>query len=567
MTLVWPDAGLPEDVRRSLVGTGTPFELVEEEVLGTVMEVFANRPRTIVEILRGGVERFGGRPYTVFPEREFSFESIIDPIGAVARGLRDKYGVEKGDRVGICAANCVEWVLTFWAVTALGGVTVALNGWWTGPEISYALELTEPKVLLGDRRRMSRLEGVDVGSLPCVVFEDEFEGIESSGAGAALPDVAIDEDDPFLMQFTSGTTGRPKGAMISHRSNIHFGLATYLRAAESMAKAAAAGEAVPAPVPPCSISASPMFHVAGLNCSLVLAPMSGQTIVYPPPGKWQETVQLELTEKYRGTVWSLVPTQLWRLLEWPALKDYHLSSLRNVGGGSAVWPPELLRKLEETLPWVRPGLGLGFGMTETNGLGTSLSRGDTYTHPDSIGQPAPTVQVEIRDPGTRLVLPPGEVGEIALRTAATFLGYWRNPEATARALDAERWYHTGDFGHIRDGFVYLEGRRQDLIIRGGENIYPIEIENRLIEHPGLFEVAVVGVPHPTLGHEVKAYVVEKVPGSLTEADVEEWCAVTLARFKVPTHVEFVAELPHNATGKVLKHLLGSAEVPSDFVQE
>jgi acyl-CoA synthetase (AMP-forming)/AMP-acid ligase II len=566
MTLVWPDAGLPEDVWRSLVGPGTPFELVEEEVLGTVMEVFANRPRTIVEILRGGVERFGGRPYTVFPEREFSFESIIGPVAAVARGLRDKYGIEKGDRVGICAANCVEWVLTFWAVTALGGVTVALNGWWTGPEIAYALELTEPKVLLGDRRRMSRLEGVDVGTLPCVVFEEEFEGIESSGAGAALPDVDIDEDDPFLILFTSGTTGRPKGAMISHRSNIHFGMATYLRAAESMARAAA-GESVPAPVPPCSISASPMFHVAGLNCSLVLAPMSGQTIVYPPAGRWQESVQLELTEKYRGTVWSLVPTQLWRLLEWPGLLDYDLSSLRNVGGGSAVWPPELLRKLEETLPWVRPGLGLGFGMTETNGLGTSLSRGDTYTRPDSIGQPAPTVQVEIRDPGTHQVLPHGEVGEIALRTAATFLGYWRNPEATALALDAERWYHTGDFGHVRDGFVYLEGRRQDLIIRGGENIYPIEIENRLTEHPGLFEVAVVGVPHPALGQEVKAYVVEKVPGSLTATDVVEWCAVTLARFKVPTHVEFVAELPHNATGKVLKHLLGSAQAPSDFVQE
>jgi acyl-CoA synthetase (AMP-forming)/AMP-acid ligase II len=174
MTLVWPDAGLPEDVRRSLVGPGAPFELVEEEVLGTVMEVFAHRPRTIVEILRGGVERFGARPFTVFPERELSFESIIGPVAAVARGLKDKYGIEKGDRVGICAANCVEWVLTFWAVTALGGVTVALNGWWTGPEIAYALELTQPKVLLGDRRRLSRLEGIDVGGLPCVVFEDEF---------------------------------------------------------------------------------------------------------------------------------------------------------------------------------------------------------------------------------------------------------------------------------------------------------------------------------------------------------------------------------------------------------
>jgi acyl-CoA synthetase (AMP-forming)/AMP-acid ligase II len=567
MTLVWPDSGLSEDVRRALIGPGAPFELAEEDVLGTVMEVFAHRPRTIVEILRGGVERFGARPYTVFPEREFSFESIIDPVAAVARGLRDKYGIEKGDRVAICAANCVEWVLTFWAVTALGGVTVALNGWWTGPEMAYALELTEPKVLLGDRRRLSRLEGIDVGTLPCVVFEDEFEGIESSGAGAALPEVDIVEDDPFLILFTSGTTGRPKGAMISHRSNIHFGLSTYLRGAENMARVAAAGESVPAPVPPCSISASPMFHVAGLNCSLVLAPFSGQTIVYPPAGKWQETVQLELTERYKGTVWSLVPTQLWRLLEWPALKEYDLTSLRTVGGGSAVWPPELLRKLEEALPWVRPGLGLGYGMTETNGLGTSLSRGDTYTRADSIGQPAPTVQVEIRDPETHQALPHGQVGEIALRTAASFLGYWRNPEATARVFDAERWYHTGDFGHVRDGFVYLEGRRQDLIIRGGENIYPIEIENRLIEHPDLLEVAVVGVPHAALGQEVKAYVVERIPGSLTEADVEEWCAVTLARFKVPTHVEFVAELPHNATGKVLKHLLGSDQAPSDFVQE
>ena len=134
-------------------------------------------------------------------------------------------------------------------------------------------------------------------------------------------------------------------------------------------------------------------------------------------------------------------------------------------------------------------------MTETNGLGTSLRLDGTYTHPDSIGRPSATVQVEIRDPDTHAALPDGQVGEIAMRSGATFLGYWRNPEATAKALDADRWYHTGDFGHVRDGFVYLEGRRQDLIIRGGENIYPVEIENRLIEHPAVAEVAVVG-RHP-----------------------------------------------------------------------
>jgi acyl-CoA synthetase (AMP-forming)/AMP-acid ligase II len=567
VTHSWPDPGLSEEMRLSLIGPGSPFELVEEEVLGTPMAVFANRPRTIVEILRGGAERFTGRSYTVFPDRQFSFDSIIGPVAAVARSLKDKYGIEQGDRVAICSANCVEFALTFWAVTVLGGVTVALNGWWTGPEMAYALDLTEPKLLLGDRRSLDRLQGLDRGRLPIVVFDENFGKLESAGAGADLPDVDIDEDDPFLILFTSGTTGRPKGAMISHRSNIHFGLASQLGAAEGMAKSAAADLPAQPPSAPCSISAAPMFHVAGLNCSLVLAPMNGLTIAYPPVGKWKEETQLQLTERHRATVWSVVPTQLWRLLDWPGLGEYDLSSLRTIGGGSAVWAPELLRRLEEKLPGVRPGLGLGYGMTETNGLGTSLRQDATYTHPHSIGRVTPTVELEIRDPVTHMAVPDGQVGEIAMRSGAGFLGYWRNPEATEKALDAARWYHTGDFGHVHDGFVYLEGRRQDLIIRGGENIYPVEIENRLIEHPGLAEVAVVGIAHPTLGQEVTAYVVEKAPGTVTAADIQSWCSATLAGFKVPSQVEFVPDLPHNASGKVLKHLLGSVKPSNDFVQE
>jgi acyl-CoA synthetase (AMP-forming)/AMP-acid ligase II len=566
MTLTWPSSSLPEELRLALVGLGAPFELIEEEVLGTPIPVFANRPRTIVEILRSGAEHFAGRPYMVFPERELSFDSVIGPVAAVAQSLKDKYGVGRGDRVAICSANCVEFALTFWAVTVLGGVTVALNGWWTGPEMAYALDLTEPKLLVGDRRCLDRLPGSDLPGLPRLLFEEDFAALEAAGAGAVLPDEDIDEDDPFLILFTSGTTGRPKGAMISHRSNIHFGLATRLSAAEGMATAPAKQPAQPAALT-CSISASPMFHVAGLNCSLVLAPLNGLTIVYPPAGKWSEASQLELTDRHGATMWSLVPTQLWRLLDWPGLGDYDLSSLRTIGGGSAVWAPELLRRLEEKLPWVRPGLSMGYGMTETNGLGTSLRLADTYSHPDSIGRPSATMQIEIRDPDTRVALPDGEVGEIAMRSGATFLGYWRNPEATAKALDAERWYHTGDFGHARDGFVYLEGRRQDLIIRGGENIYPVEIENRLIEHPDLAEVAVVGVAHATLGQEVTAYVVERVPGTVTEADIRDWCSAALAGFKVPAHVDFVPDLPHNASGKVLKHLLGSDRPSSDFVQE
>jgi acyl-CoA synthetase (AMP-forming)/AMP-acid ligase II len=554
--LTWPDPTLPESVYNGLVGPGAPFEIVTEDVLGTPMQVFKNRPRSLREMLLNAAERFSDRPYVVFPERTITYGEMPMAAAAVAKTLAEKYGVGPGDRVAIAAANSVEYALTFWATTMLGGITVAMNGWWTGPEMTYALELTEPTVLLGDRRRIERLDGeTPPAELPVVVFEDEFAAIEAAGAGAPVPDQPIDEDDPFLILFTSGTTGRPKGALLSHRSNIHFVWTTMTRGAEGFARAMAAGKEPDLPAgAPCMICASPYFHVSGLNCQLVMATASGMTIVYPPQGKWREDVHLELTAKHGATAWSLVPTQLWRLLSWPDLENYDLSSLKTIGGGSSVWAPELLRTLEQRLPNVRPGLGTGWGMTESNGAGTSLRSDLTYEHPDSIGQPTPTVELEVRDPATGEALPEGEVGEICVRMGALFLGYWNNPEATKAALTEDRWYRTGDFGHIKGTLVFLEGRRQDLIIRGGENIYPAEIEVRLIEHPEITEVAVIGVDHETLGQEVKAYVVATAP--LTEAEVREFAAKSLAGYKVPTHVEFVSELPHNATGKVLKHLLG-----------
>ena len=449
-----------------------------------------------------------------------------------------------------------------------GAITVAMNGWWTGIEMEYALALTEPKVLLGDERRLARLADDVFADLQRVSFENDFQALEELGAGASLPDVEIAEDDPYLILFTSGTTGRPKGALLSHRSNIHFLYSTALRGAEGLMRDAKPPQANAAPAsPPCIISASPLFHVSGLNCQLVMAPMSGMTIVYPRPGKWDEDVHLRLTAEHRATVWSLVPTQLWRLIEWPTLDRYDLTSLQSVGGGSAVWPPELLRRLGERLPGVRTNLGLGYGMTETNGLGTSLRGKATFERPTSVGQAGPTVEVQVRDPLSGSVLHEGEIGEIFLRSAANFLGYWANPAATAAVLSDDRWYRTGDHGHIADGFVYLEGRRTDLIIRGGENIYPAEIEIRLIEHPDIVEVAVVGVDHATLGQEVKAYVVPRAQGVLDADAVREFASRTLATFKAPTYVEFLDALPHNASGKVLKHLLGQPAAASGFIEE
>ena len=557
--------GVPEATAQALMGPGAPFEMREEDVLGTRLPVFARRPRSLWDLLAGAAERFPDRPYLVFPDSSYTFREILTPIAAAARVLRDDYGVGKGDRVAIASANCAEYVFATWAAVALGAVTVALNGWWTAPELAYGITLSDPKVVLADARRLERLAAApDPVTPPVVPLEgDWWRGGLATGPAGEVPVTPVDEDDPYLILFTSGTTGRPKGALLSHRGNIHFILASLLSGALNSAATpapAGAGDA-----PPCVLGASPMFHIAGMNSQIVMAPVTGMTIVYPPQGRWQESVHLQLSQDFRVSNWSLVPAQLWRLVDWPDLGAYDLSALRSIGGGSAVWPPELLRRAREVLP--QAVVRLGYGMTETNGLGTSLGPPQTSTHPESVGRPSPSVEVEVRDPGTGEAVEEGETGEVCLRTAAALLGYWRNPEATAAALDADRWYRTGDFGHVRDGLLFLEGRRHDLIIRGGENIYPAEIENRLVEHPAVAEVAVVGVDHPTLGQEVKAFVVPAAGQPLTEQDVRAWVGESLAAFKVPAHVAFVDALPRNAMGKVLRAQLLDPATPASFVPE
>jgi acyl-CoA synthetase (AMP-forming)/AMP-acid ligase II len=264
------------------------------------------------------------------------------------------------------------------------------------------------------------------------------------------------------------------------------------------------------------------------------------------------------------TSWSGVPTQFWRLLRHPALGSHDLSSVSTVGSGGAVFPPELVRELHERLPHVR--LGNGYGMSESVGLGT-ITGGDLFLElPESVGPAQPTVEVQIRDEHGA-VLREDEVGEIHLRTPSVFLGYWNDDPATAAVLGEGRWYRTGDFGRISDGLLYLASRRRDMILRGGENIYPIEIENRLVEHPEIDDAAVIGVDHLELGQEVKAFVVREEGSLLTAGDVRDWCAAALAAFKVPARVEFRDSLPYTLTGKIMKHQLEQEERTSGLTPE
>ncbi len=574
--LTWAeDERLPEAARASLTGPGAPFEMTEEDVLGTIMQVFVKRPRNMRQVLESAGERFGDRPFLIFPGRTFTHRSMIEPVSAVAGALRRRYGIEPGDRVAVVAANCEGHALTSWASICLGGIIVELNGWWTGPEMVHGLELTKPKVLLGDRKRLDRLAGHDIG-VPVVCFEDDLADLEAEGAGVDLPPDRIDEDDPMVILFTSGTTGRSKGAVLSHRAHIHMmmqaalqgAVGAILEPASSLQPGAAPGGAsAPAPsgVSGCAIGVSPMFHISGFSTALIGGSVMGMTIAYPPPGRWDPQVQLEMTERFQATNWALVPTQLWRLLEHPDFDRYDLSSLRRVGGGGATFQPELWRRVAEKLPHL-DRMGTGYGMTETCGAGTHQDGRAAVEHPDAVGAPVPGYSLSVRDPDGNVVAE-SEVGEIWLRGPCNLLRYWDNAEATARALDADRWYHAGEFGHIEGGLLHLDGRGSELIIRGGENIYPIEIENRLIEHPAVAEVAVIGIPDRILGEEVKAVLVLHPGADLDVETMKEWVGAALAAFKVPSQLEIVERLPHNATGKVMKHVLRDPAANLSGIQE
>ncbi len=537
----------PADQYGELLGPGAPFEIAENEVLGVRHEVFVRRLPHLRALLEQGAASFGDRPYLVHGDQTVSFAEAARLVAATAAKLREEHGIGRGDHVAVAAANRYEHVIVAWAVTVLGGVLVELNGWWTGAELQHGIELTEPALLIGDGPRLDRLQG-QIPSLPRVDLADVWPAW--STVDAELPDTPIDEDDPFVILFTSGTTGRSKGAVLTHRNNLHWMQSIALRSA-------AAGASTPNP---CEVAALPLFHISGLNCQAISSMGNGTKIVYmPPPGKWTPEHQLALTEQHRVTTWRLVPTQAWRLLEHPDRDRYDLSSLRSIVGGGSVWAPALLERLGQAFPQARNGLLVGLGMTETNGTGATAAMPGLLDKPGNVGGPPPAASLRVCKSGGDDELSDAEVGEIQIRSASVFLGYHRDPEATAAALNADRWYRTGDFGFIADGMLFIEGRRSDLILRGGENIYPAEIEDRLRSHPDVDDVAVVGVPHKELGEEVKAVVVRRPASTLDAPAVRAWSAQVLAPFKVPAHVEFRDRLPRNAAGKVVKHLLEANE--------
>jgi acyl-CoA synthetase (AMP-forming)/AMP-acid ligase II len=523
-----------------LTAAGQPLELVEENVLGARMLVFKNRNHSLAELLSASVE-YGDRDYLVTAGSRLSFADHAAQVASLAAALRDDYGVRPGDRVAISGANCPEWVVTFWATVALGAVAVGFNAWWSRREHDYALDLVEPRVVVADAKRAALLDGVTV---PVLTLDGDVTGLARRSPAAPLPAADVDEDDPATILFTSGTSGRPKGVVHTHRNLL--AVVDFHRLNDAVA--ATFGDPTPSHDKR-FLMTMPLFHIGSLHNLTVPRLATGSTAVIHR-GAFDVDRICRLIESARVTQMGVVPTMAHRLVEHGDLSGYDLSSIRAVSLASAPSTPALKDRLRTALPVAELQLSDTYGLTESSTAATVASPLELAIAPGCVGRPIVTVQLQVCDDAGQPV-PDGHEGEVWLRSPFVMREYWRDPAATAAAITSDRWLRTGDIGMVEQGRLRLSTRRSDLILRGGENVYPAEVEAVLAEHPQVREAAVVGVPHPDLGQEVAAVVVVETGSTVHEDGLRAFVADQLAYFKVPTRWRITTEeLPRNATGKV-----------------
>jgi len=557
-----------DDVARALTAPGAPFEVITETVRGRPMKTFKNRERSLREKVAAAAAR-GDVPFLVQGDSRISYGEFGRRVWGAARALARDHGLAKGDRVAILSYNCPDWIIALFGATCAGGIAVGLNGWWAPEELEYGLADSGSRFLVVDERLFPRVEPL-LGHLPGL--ERIFYIGEHARSGTvpiaellephdAPPSVPIEEDDPFVILYTSGTTGRSKGCITTHRGTI--AQVTGILFA-NLASAAVSGTSLlpPSGTQPASLLTSPLFHVGGLH-SIVCTQMTiGARLVFSR-GRFDAEEVMQLIERERISIWSAIPTMLHRVVHHAAIRDYDLSSLRGISFGGAPTPPETIERAREVLT-IEPSFANAYGLTETNGVATLNGGKDVLERKTSVGRPLPILDMKIADAEGK-ELPDGQLGELLIYGPTITPGYWNRPDATAETV-RDGWLYTGDLGYRDgDGFYFVVDRAKDMILRGGENVYCTEIENCLADHPEIDEAAVVGVPDAELGERVKA-IVRRVPGSaLAESAVRAHVAAHLASFKVPEIVEFTTEpLPRNPAGKLLKNALrGRGAVPFD----
>jgi long-chain acyl-CoA synthetase len=543
----------------AVTAPGQMFALVDAEIRGRTYRVFENAFPTLPAMFEMAALR-GEQTFLVYEDEAWTFEQVVAHGHSIAATLIEDLGVQKGDRVAIAMRNYPEWITSFVGILAAGAVAVPLNGWWTGEELVYGLEDSGATVMIADPERLERVADdlAGLGVTP-VLARGRLEGVlaydDVVAARRPAPTVAIEPDDDATILYTSGTTGHPKGAVATHRSHTNAIFGYWCRAtvhgtiqaanrpekdsSERDGDAAAPGEAY--------ILTVPLFHVTGCVPVMLNAFGTGSKLVMMY--RWDPRRALELVERERVTVFVGVPTMVQDMLQCDDFDRFDTSSLKSIGGGGAPAAPDLVRRVEKSF---RGSPGIGYGMTETTAYGPQNVGGDYLEKPTSAGRAVPVMRVGIFD-GHGNEVPVGNQGEICFYGPNIIREYWNKPEANAEAF-FDGWFRSGDIGRLDDeGFVYVEDRAKDVVIRAGENIGCIEVEAVIAELPAVYEVAVFGLPHERLGEELACAIYVRPGESLSAEEVQLHVGEHLANFKIPTTIEFSPEmLPRSAQGKILK---------------
>ncbi|MFT3725492.1 MAG: class I adenylate-forming enzyme family protein [Hyphomonadaceae bacterium] len=560
-----------------MTAPGARFELEEKVINGITLRVYKNAPQTLRDVVLNSAN-WDQREFLVYQDERVTFAAHYKAVAHLAAKLRNEFGVKKGDRVAVVMRNYPQWSVGFFAALVIGAIATPLNSWWTGEELEYGLADSGAKVAIVDPEKLERIRehlpklaqlkhvlvarGGEDEADPRIVSLEKLIGSAKSWAalpGIPMPEADVNADDDATIMYTSGTTGKPKGALATHRgisSNVFNGMACQARHFVRQGL----------PVPPrdpkidpprIPLLAIPFFHATGAFSNLVPAIINADKIV--TMYKWDPGEALEIIQNEKITTIGGVPAIAWQVLEHPDRDKYDLSSIQFVAYGGAPSAPELVATIKRKFP---NGLASnGWGMTETCAASCVNFGKDYELRPASCGAAAPAMDFKIVGANGE-TLGPNQVGELWVKGPNNCKLYWNKPEATAKTY-IDGWVVTGDVGRIdEEGFVFLMDRAKDMLIRGGENIYCIEVENALYDHPAIMDAAVVGIPHKVLGEEVGAVVQVKPEMDVTVDELRRFVAGKIAAFKVPVEIQVQRDpLPRNANGKIMKSELRGRFTP------
>ncbi len=561
----WPAMSI-EKAHALMTREGSPFEMNEIVIRGIKTRIWKNAPPTLKEVFLRG-RTYGDRTFLVYDNDRATFDAFAKATIAIADELI-KRGVNKGDRIAIAMRNLPEWPAVFFGAVLTGAIATPLNAWWTGAELEYGLKDSGAKIAMMDPERLERimeylpnlpdLEQIFVSRSEEEIAHPLVQKLETvTGwvndwhklSDRPVPDIALDPEDDAMIFYTSGTTGKPKGALGTQRNVCSTVMAATFSPARNYIRR---GEMPPMPDPNgpqrANLLAVPFFHTTGCHAALCPSLFNGTKLVLMH--RWEPELGMQLIERERVTNAGGVPAIAWQLVEHPARAKYDLSSLEAISYGGAPAASELVRRIKAVFP--KSVAGTGWGMTETAATFTHHGAEDYENRPDSCGPALPVCDMKVVDEKGN-GLPADQVGELWVKGPNVLKGYWNNPEATAETF-VDGWVKTGDMAKIdSEGFCFIVDRKKDMLIRGGENIYCIEVEDVLYQHPAVMDAALVPIAHKILGEEPGAVVTLKPGAAASEQELRAFVAERLAAFKVPVKIKFWPDmLPRNANGKIIK---------------